>query len=150
MRTLSAVLRYVGDVSGFKLAGGIALTSRSDGSQSGTRRARLYCLGGSSDIDVTEVGLCGSILHTATALYATGAYGQLEDNNLDELYGRNVDDETKFFFIQAGIEKKFLPIGKTTIFGEYWQLDGGAGLEAGGTSSTFQASVPALAYQTLS
>jgi hypothetical protein len=119
-------LRYVGDAAGFKIAGGIAYTSWSDGA---LRRGTVLA-NNDPDLDVTEVGLSASILHTATGLYATGAYGQLEDNNKDKLYGFATDDTTDFFFIQAGIEKKFLPIGKTTVFGEYWQLDGGTAINA--------------------
>ncbi len=121
-------LRYVGDVSGFKVAGGIAYTSWSDANL--RRGSVITSGGGNSDLDVTEVGLSASVLHTATGLYATGAYGQLEDNNKQELYNFATDDKTDFFFIQAGIEKKFIPIGKTTVFGEYWQLDGGTAINA--------------------
>lgn len=122
-------LRYAGEHAGFKLAGGIAYTNWTDGSNASTRRGAL--VSGGSDIDVTEVGLSASVLHTATGLYATGAYGELEDNNKDKLYGFNTDDTTDFFFIQVGIERKFIPLGKTTIFGEYWQLDGGTAVEQG-------------------
>ena len=31
--------------------------------------------------------------------------------------GTNADDEASFWSVQAGIEKKWLPLGKTTIYG---------------------------------
>ncbi len=118
----NAALRYAGEYSGFKLAGGVAYTESSD--QSGVKRG----IGNTS-----EVGLSASILHVETGLYTSGAWGQLHDAGLDGLYGQNVDEDTSFWTIQAGIERKFFPIGKTTIFGEYFQLDRGAGFT--GTSA---------------
>ncbi|HET6387790.1 hypothetical protein [Hyphomicrobium sp.] len=114
-------LRYAGEFSGFKLAGGIAYTESNDipgpDHTSGVSRG----VG-----DTQEFGLSASIFHVETGLYASGAYGHLHDDGLDALYGRNVDDDTSFWTIQAGIERKFFPIGKTTVFGEYFNLDRGA------------------------
>jgi hypothetical protein len=79
------------------------------------------------------VGLSGSILHVATGLYASGAWGRLHDAGLDQLYGGNVDEDTSFWTLQAGVERKVFAIGKTTLFGEYFQLERGAGFS--GTSA---------------
>ncbi len=54
------------------------------------------------------------------------------------LYGRDVDENTSFWTLQAGIERKFIPLGKTTIFGEYFHLDRGAGF--GSTMAVFSMS----------
>ena len=34
------------------------------------------------------------------------------------------DDKSTQFYVQAGIERKWLPLGKTTLFGEYqsWEI----------------------------
>ncbi len=37
-----------------------------------------------------------------------------------------MDDGQDFWAVQAGIEKKFIEYGKTTIYGEYYDYDGGA------------------------
>ncbi|MFA5952671.1 MAG: hypothetical protein WC807_20615 [Hyphomicrobium sp.] len=114
-------LRYKGEAAGFKIAGGIAYTESTDTSAAVARGAG----------NTNEFGLGASILHTDTGLYLTGAYGQLKDEGLEALYAGsafNVDDKTTFYFLQGGIEKKFISVGKTTLFGEYWDLERGAGV----------------------
>jgi hypothetical protein len=130
-------LRYAGEFSGFRLAGGIAYTESNDISTPNYVSAVARGVG-----DTSEVGLSGSILHVETGLYASGAWGRLHDAGLDNLYKQNVDEDTSFWTIQAGIERKFFPIGKTTIFGEYFQLDRGAGFvtNSSGVSSALDIS----------
>ena len=41
--------------------------------------------------------------------------------------GTNVDEDQFFWAAQAGVEKKFNDLGKTTIYGEYYDYDGGGG-----------------------
>ena len=118
----NVALRYAGEHAGFKLAGGIAYTESNDFVTPDHASAVARGVG-----DTSEIGLSGSILHVETGLYASGAWGRLHDAGLDNLYGRDVDENTTFWTLQAGIERKFLPIGKTTIFGEYFNLDRGAG-----------------------
>lgn len=120
-------LRYAGEFNGFKLAGGIAYTEDNDFSSAVNRRGA----GATS-----EVGLSGSLMHLESGLYVSGAWGTLHDAGLDDLYGRNVDENTSFYTVQAGLERKFFPIGKTTIFGEYFQLDRGAGFVASGSTAS--------------
>jgi hypothetical protein len=119
----SVALRYAGEFSGFQLAGGVGYTGANDHTSLSNQRG----VG-----DTSEIGLSGSILHTETGLYASGAWGRLHDAGLDDLYGRDVDENTSFWTLQAGIERKFIPLGKTTIFGEYFQLDRGAGFGSNG------------------
>jgi hypothetical protein len=40
--------------------------------------------------------------------------------------GFTPDDEHTFYSIQGGIEKKFIDLDKTTVYGEYFDHDGGA------------------------
>jgi hypothetical protein len=118
----NVALRYAGEFSGFRLAAGAAYTESNDFTTPDHTSAVQRGVG-----DTSEVGLSGSILHVETGLYASGAWGRLHDAGLDALYGRDVDEETSFWTIQAGIERKFFAIGKTTFFGEYFRLDRGAG-----------------------
>ena len=37
-----------------------------------------------------------------------------------------LDDEDTFWAIEAGIERKWFPLGKTTIYGQYYDYDGGS------------------------
>ena len=40
--------------------------------------------------------------------------------------GKNADDTSTFWAMEAGIHKKWIDLGPTTIFGQYYQMDGGA------------------------
>ncbi|WP_244420905.1 porin [Hyphomicrobium sp. MC1] len=133
-------LRYKGEFSGFELAGGAAYTESNDFTTPTHVSSVNRGVGPTS-----EVGLSGSILHTETGLYASGAWGRLHDAGLDDLYRSNgvtgdVDEDTSFWTLQAGIQRKFIPLGATTFFGEYFQLDRGAGFQ----SSTAPLSVASL------
>jgi predicted porin len=109
----NVALRYKGEFSGFKFAAGVAYSEINAGNLATWRRGAG---------DTNELGLSASLLHTESGLYVTGAYGHLEDDGV----AAGFDDESDFYFIQAGIERKFFPVGKTTVFGEYWQTQRGA------------------------
>ena len=132
----NAALRFAGEHSGFKLAAGIAYTHSDDVSNSPPGHITTVNRGAG---DTNEVGLSASVLHIETGLYASGAYGRLHDAGLDDLYGTNVDEDTSFWTLQAGIERKFFPIGKTTIFGEYFSLDRGAGFSTSSSTGVISA-----------
>jgi hypothetical protein len=53
-------------------------------------------------------------MHAPTGLFVYGGYGEFTDDN--QLASA---DTASTWFVQAGIERKFIPLGKTTIFGEY-------------------------------
>jgi hypothetical protein len=138
---VDVALRYAGEFSGFKLAAGIGYAQWSDGNGAAPERgcSRNISAGANgSDSKCDELGLSASIMHVPTGLYVTGAYGYRNDDNrakLANIVGTEKRDE--FYYIQAGIEQKFFPVGKTTLFGEY--LDGQYGAPvttaAGGTSA---------------
>lgn len=130
----NVALRYAGEFSGFRLAGGVAYTQSNDFTTPDHTSAVARGVG-----DTSEVGLSGSILHVETGLYASGAWGRLHDAGLDALYKTDVDADTSFWTIQAGIERKFFPIGKTTFFGEYFNLDRGAGFTTSSSSGVSSA-----------
>ena len=132
----NAALRFAGEHSGFKLAAGIAYTHSDDVSNSPPGHITTVNRGAG---DTDEIGLSASVLHIETGLYASGAYGRLHDAGLDDLYGTNVDENTSFWTLQAGIERKFFPIGKTTIFGEYFSLDRGAGFSTSSSTGVISA-----------
>jgi predicted porin len=66
------------------------------------------------DFDCQWWGAAGTILHQPTGLFVYGGYGATEGDDLPA--GADMDDT---WLIQAGIERKFIPLGKSTIFGEY-------------------------------
>ena len=103
------------------MAGGVAYTQNNDLSAAVRRGVG----------QTNEVGLSVSFLHVDTGLFASGAWGYLHDAGLNGLYGRPVNENTEFFTVQLGIERNWFSLGKTTIFGEYFQLDRGAGFKFG-------------------
>jgi hypothetical protein len=107
----AVALRYAGEFGGFKLAAGIGYSEASDSS----RGLGLNSIVG--DDSGNELGLSVSVLHVATGLFATFAYGEAERYN---------DEEYDNWHIQAGIQRKWLPLGATTLYGEYFEGDFGA------------------------
>jgi len=100
-----------------------------------------FGLSADSDVDCWAVGMSGSVMHVPTGLYIHGAYGFLQDDNRRELFALrgldsgillpDVDDRDEHWYIQAGVERNFFGIGKTTIYGEYFKADTGGGLAGG-------------------
>ncbi len=91
-----------------------------------------------SDVDCYAVGMSGSVMHVPTGLYLFGSYGFLEDENRRLLFALQSDgfvldaeDRDEHWYVQAGIEKNFFGLGKTTVYGEYFQGDTGAALAGG-------------------
>ncbi len=89
-------LRYSGEFNAFRVAAGIGYSELEDGD-----KERLV---GSA-----------SIMHVPTGLFAAFQAGEEE-------VGPNTDD---FWYVQAGIEKTFLPYGATTIYAEYGEYNDG-------------------------
>jgi hypothetical protein len=122
-------LRYEGQAGGFELAAGIGYLELTDGSQTKTVCAAAE-VPGVNDTGCHQYGGSVSLLHEPTGLFLNFGTGLKVD---DEIYhtmrfaGTNVDDSQVFFAGQAGIERKFFDLGKTTIYGEHYQYGGGGG-----------------------
>lgn len=136
-------LRYAGEFAGFRVAAGAGYQQWTDGNArpgNGVDSEAFFCadLGKtSSDVDCHAVGLSGSMMHLGTGLYAHGAYGYLQDDNREALFAverfPSAKDRDEHWYVQAGIEQRFFAPGRTTIYGEYFRANTGAGLAAGGT-----------------
>jgi hypothetical protein len=109
-------LRYAGEFNGIKIAFGVGYQRYSDGTSNERNCVDL----GDGNIDCQQLGASGAIMHVPTGLYVHGAYGQRWDDNVVAPF----DDSSTQWYVQAGIEQKFFPLGKTTIFGEYqrWEI----------------------------
>ncbi|MEQ1578695.1 MAG: hypothetical protein ABL894_13725 [Hyphomicrobium sp.] len=154
-------LRYSKDIAGFKIAAGIGYAEYTDDSGAvGANENLRGCTGldpaggvtSSSDTDCNTLGLSASIMHEATGLFVTGAYGQRTDDLRGERFasagvaGIAIDDSDDFWSVQAGIEQKFVAIGKTTLYGEYWHAETGAQIgDTSGDPQSFQSTSDALA-----
>jgi predicted porin len=98
-------LRFAGEHHGFKMAAGIAYGIWTDTSNGGN---------GVPDprIEVLNGGL--SVKHVGTGLFFTGSAGYRDrDDSIADT--RLVQEE--FVFLSAGLERKFLALGKSTFFG---------------------------------
>jgi hypothetical protein len=138
-------LRYTGLVGGqFKVAAGIAygvLTDRDASIANTSTLGNNGCLPESAvgEIDCHQIGMSASAMHIPTGLFAYGAYGVKSDDNAPD----GEDDDSSFWYIQAGIEKKWLPYGATTAFAEFERFDTGFNrvIAGGGIGSFSSATV---------
>jgi predicted porin len=72
-------------------------------------------------------GAGATILHKPTGLFVFGGWGsQTIDLDGGTTATQLVEPTSSVWFIQPGIEQKWLPLGKTTIFGEYRHDDPGS------------------------
>jgi|CXWK01.1.fsa_nt_gi predicted porin len=121
-------LRYTGDGLGFKYVAGIGYGEVLDDAQTQTVCVGST-LGTSSDARCHNFGGSLSVLHEATGLFVNVGAGLKTDDRLRHsalFTGTGADNDQTFWAIQAGVEKKFNSFGKTTIYGEYYDYDGGA------------------------
>ncbi len=61
-----------------------------------------------------------SIMHVPTGIYGAFAAGQVSSRQ--DTFGVDLDD-TNFWYLQFGVERRFLPYGSTTFYGEYGVYD---------------------------
>jgi hypothetical protein len=127
-------LRYETKTHGFELEAGIGFLELLDGSISSTVCAAATAIPspapGSdfSDTACHQYGGSLAILHEPTGLFFNFGTGLKVDDKIYDTVrfrGTDVDDGQIFYAGQAGIEKKFIDLGKTTIYGEHYQYDGG-------------------------
>jgi predicted porin len=84
------------------------------------------CHSGAKHLECQWWGIAGTVMHAPTGLYVYGAYGNQHDNRgTDPALVTPVEETDTMWLIQAGIEQKFFPLGKTTLFGEYRQDEAG-------------------------
>ncbi len=118
-------LRYKSKLGDFKVAAGIAYGEATEDGASICEvlfddDGRQKC---------SQVGGSVSVLHNPTGLFLTFAAGVYEDQNATTataFAGAPVDDQHTFYSLMAGIQQNLVPVGKTTLWGEYFDYDGGA------------------------
>ena len=143
-------LRYAGEGHGFKYAAGIGYAAWVGQGSTNSRGCSIAQTGAlstqftSGKSECETLGLSGSIMHTDTGLYFTGAYGIKWDNNREASFHAvtavdgKIDESDSFYSLMVGVERKFGHVGKllgkTTVYGEYEHYDTGAII--GGNSFT--------------
>ncbi len=103
-------LRYAGEFNGIKMAAALGYYEDRDETS-----AAIVRNGASQNFD--DVRAAASVLHEPTGLFVNGAYIHREFDNAA------LGDVT-YWYLASGISRKFFPIGKTAIWGEYSQIDG--------------------------
>jgi hypothetical protein len=142
---IDAALRYAGEFSGFRVAAGIGYQKITDFNTTADGGKGCSNPGGNvavSNVNCSSLGMSGSVMHTATGLFVSGAYAKSKDDNLSVLTAAQgalhpTNDTNKMMSVQAGIEQKFFGLGKTTVYGEYVKMSNGNALsDATGTLRT--------------
>jgi hypothetical protein len=114
-------LRYKNEWNSFRLAAGIG----------------YWYDGTGLTLDEKEgVGGSISLMHVPTGLFGTFSIAEQDHNNDD------LEEDANYWAVQFGVERKWLPYGATTIYGEYANYEGdfdGASsvVVAGGSSGAF-------------
>ena len=127
-----AALRYTGEAAGFKYVAGIGYGEITDNSQTQSvcPSAPTAPAGADgSDTRCHQFGGSLSVIHEPTGLFVNVGAGTKTDDILTQtarFAGTGADNTQDFWAIQAGIEKKFNELGKTTLYGEYYDYNGGA------------------------
>ncbi len=163
-------LKYAGEHHGFRLAAGASFTQLSDanvgslaGSQHFTGCTDTQNFGAAVDVvgndrDCSSWTIAGSIMHVATGLFVTSNYGERKDDNRKLAFANNagtaniesrfIDSTDTNWSIRGGIERNWLGLGKTTLFGEFNTFKG-TPLSNGGSQTVDAGLNTALNGQTL-
>ena len=92
-----------------------------------------------------QVGGSLSVMHEETGVYFNLAGGRLTDDNIANDPGVPaatrpfIDNEHDFYAGEVGIERKWMALGKTTLFAQYFKNEGGTldrGFSATGAPGT--------------
>lgn len=123
-------LRYSGEMAGFRFAAGIGYSVDSDAAGM-TMPFGLGSVPAGIDVKVTELKGSGSVLHIASGIFVTGAYGMRETSS-SVLSGVGVGiSDADFWHVSAGISKNWFGVGRTVAYGEYHEAHGMLGLTIG-------------------
>jgi hypothetical protein len=116
-------VRYSAELHGFDISAGFGYGEQTDGTDTNMScNARV-----NTDQKCTQYGGSISIQHLETGLFVNFGAGEKTDDLLNTVAAYATADDTQTFWsVQAGIEKKFNELGKTTIYGEYYDYNGGA------------------------
>jgi predicted porin len=117
-----AKLNYKGELGDFALVGQVGYGRNST-------ETKLNCSASDAiHADCRWFGAAGTIMHKPTGLYVYGGYAKERDDSRALLApaGANVDKDDTSWFVQTGIEQKWMPLGKTTVFGEFRHDDWGS------------------------
>jgi predicted porin len=122
-------IAYEGEFEKFKIKAGIGYGENTQGLDD--EDAFFGCVDTATDgAHCQQAGGSISVLHEPTGLYTNFAAGWFKDddiaNSTNFAAALNPDDESTFWAVEAGIHKKWIDLGPTTIFAQYYDFEGGA------------------------
>jgi hypothetical protein len=80
-------------------------------------------------------GVSAFLQHTPTGLFVFAGYGDQNDgSNNASVAAKILDDDSRTWYVQGGIEKKWFPLGKTNFFGEYRRDEAGSNVSINSTT----------------
>lgn len=119
-------LKYANTLGDFKVLANVGYGQNSD--------ENIGCSTKTAPTDCQLFGAAATVMHVPTGLYVYGGYGQNRDVRVADKGTPNTEATSSMWFIQGGIEQKWLALGKTTLFGEYRHDAGGS---KDGSSNSF-------------
>ena len=105
-------LRYAGEFGGFRFAAGVGYINNASGVGEVVPDIPMN----SGTDGPSQWKGSASILHVASGLFLTGAYVS-QDN------GDTSSRDTTLWYVQGGISKNWTGLGKTSLYGEYAQVE---------------------------
>ena len=123
-------LTYEGEFNGFKLLARVGYGENTTNTANDDD-AFFACVDTATDgAHCQQAGGSVSVLHEPTGLYTNFAAGWFKDDDVANSPNFNAalspDDESTFWAVEAGIHKKWIDLGPTTIFAQYYDFEGGA------------------------
>lgn len=117
--TWAVALSYKGTIGDFDLTGRAGYSKGTDeGVRCSPKPASLR-------EDCTWWGMAGTIQHNPTGLFVYGVYSGQEDASR-KAAGFAADGSDRLWLIEGGLEQRWSDLGKTTIYGQYSQVDSGS------------------------
>ncbi len=134
-------LRFAQKTGDIKFAAGVGYGEMTQRDEECTADAAIRNHGGARGAKCEDLGASASVMHSPTGLFVTGAYGIRWDKGraaILQATGFAPNNENSFWHIQAGIQQKWLALGKTTVFGGYNNRDAGHTIrDNNGNANTF-------------
>ena len=117
-------LNYAGEFNGFEIEAGVGYGEITDGVQTNTVCAFSV---GTNGVSCRQFGGSVSAIHKESGLFVNFGAGIKTDEraSLTAVGAAGASNEQTFWSTQVGIEKKFTEYGKTTVYGEYYDYNGG-------------------------
>jgi len=121
-------LRYAGEFNGIRVAFGIGYQENSEfngGSQIGVATTGNLCVT-NCDVKTTDLKGALSVLHVPTGLFFTGSMGKRELEGTNAAVGSvYTGPDLSYWQVAGGVARNFFGYGKTVLFAEYSQSEGG-------------------------